>query len=102
MRNEKITAAVSANESRNYISCDVLVTHHNDGSICHGAHLVAIVPPGSNLRILGGVLPKPVICLTIVIKHDTTAVGLPRDHDDRRAGIGLRDGPNRVLVEQIQ
>lgn len=46
----------------------------NDRAVAHAGHLVAVVPPAHELRVLVRVLTHPVVGLAIVVEDGATAV----------------------------
>ena len=69
-------------------------------AVGHTANLVTVVPPRHNLGVLGGVLPKPVVCLTVVIDDVLAAVRKPRCEHDRGRRVGIGSDPCAVKDEE--
>lgn len=59
-------------------------------TVSHTTNLVAVIPPGHDLGILGSVLPEPVVRLTVVVNDVLATIGQPgrKDNGGRRVGIG--------------
>ena len=75
------------------------VVVHEDCAVREARDLVAIVPPRHDLRVLGRVLPQPVVRLPVVVYDLLPSAWLLHRQDHRRRRVCLRTGPRRVCQE---
>ena len=73
------------------------VVVNEDGPVAHAGNLVAVVPPGEDLRVLLGVHLKPVVGLAEVVDDNTRAIVTSAGQNDRRGRIGLGSHVSRVV-----
>ena len=69
-------------------------------AVGHTTNLVSVVPPRHDLGVLRGVLPKPVVCLTVVIDDVLAAVRKSGGEHDGGRRVGVRSDPCAVQNEQ--
>ena len=50
------------------------------GPVGHASNLVAVVPPRHDSRVLGRVLPEPVVCLAEIVQNVATAASTNMGH----------------------
>ena len=65
-------------------------------AVSHTTNLVAVIPPGHDLGVLGSVLPEPVVRLTIVIDDVLATVRKLGSKDNRRRGVSVGCDPCTV------
>lgn len=80
--------------------CDVCVVPrvvvHEDGSVRHLGHLVAVVPPRHDSGVFWCVVGEPAVALAEIVEDHSAAVWLRRGEDDGRGRVRLGRHPDTV------
>ena len=69
---------------------------YQNGPVCHGSQLVAVVPPRHHLGVLGSVKLEPIVRLSEVVEYDAISTGTLGCQDDGGRGVGLTGDPCAV------